>query len=86
MAVDDSSSLGCLRFGVKDNLIFQFGFQHPKITVAQDATEILLRGQEGCRHPAQHHFTIPPPNYRRLASGSGGTLITQKRRVILWLA
>lgn len=63
MAVDGSSRLGCLLFGVKDNLIFQFGFQHPKITVAQDAAKIFLGGQEGCRHPAQHHLAIPPAAY-----------------------
>jgi hypothetical protein len=35
MVVDDSSRLGYLLFGVEDNCIFQFGFQHHKMTVAQ---------------------------------------------------
>jgi len=60
MAVDGYSRLGCLRFGVKDNLISQFGFQHPKIPVVQDAAEIFSSSQKGCCHPAQHHLAIPP--------------------------
>jgi hypothetical protein len=44
MAVDGSSRLGCLRFGVKDNLIFQFGFQPPKITMAHYIAALAALG------------------------------------------
>jgi hypothetical protein len=32
---------------VKGNPVFQFGFEHPKITVALEAAKVLLGDQEG---------------------------------------
>jgi hypothetical protein len=48
IAVDDSSRLGYLLIGVKDNLISQFGFEPPKITVVQDGSGYPagLQGEE----------------------------------------